>query len=135
MGWCPAKSSRVSWAGGTLQSWLIILLEMVSPIITTLMSETSSNIIRNTGVNKAGTSCQGLLPGMCPAGKQHRPGRHQKIARAGWSKEINVAVMECYFLSTATDEGGKPINGYRKRMYGIWKVRQTRFENNRAKLV
>ena len=57
-------------------------------------------------------------------GEQRRPGRHQKTAGTGWSKEMNVAVMECYFLSRPFDEEGKPIRGFRKRMHNIWKERQ-----------
>ena len=37
---------------------------------------------------------------------------------------MNVAVMECYFLSRPFDEEGKPIRGFRKRMNNIWKERQ-----------
>ena len=37
---------------------------------------------------------------------------------------MNVAVMECYFLSRPFDEEGKSIRGYRKRMHNIWKERQ-----------
>ena len=88
------------------------------------MSEMSSDIIRNNGVNGAGTLREGPSPGRCPVGEQHRPGRHQKTARTGWSKEMNVAVMECYFLSRPFDEEGKPIRGFRKRMHNIWKERQ-----------
>ena len=55
---------------------------------------------------------------------QRRPGSHQKTARTKWSKEIDVAVMESYFLSRPFDEEGKPIRGYRKRMQNIWKERQ-----------
>ena len=57
-------------------------------------------------------------------GEQCRPGRHQKTARTEWSKEMNVAVMECYFLSRPFDKEGKPIRGFRKRMHNIWKERQ-----------
>ena len=46
------------------------------------------------------------------------------IKRTGWSKEMNVAVMKCYFLSRPFDEEGKPIRGFRKRMHNIWKERQ-----------
>ena len=56
--------------------------------------------------------------------EQRRPGSHQKTARTKWSKEIDVAVMESYFLSRPFDEEGKPIRGYRKRMQNIWKERQ-----------
>ena len=37
---------------------------------------------------------------------------------------MNVAVMECYFLSRPFDENGRPVRGYRKRMHNIWKERQ-----------
>ena len=56
--------------------------------------------------------------------EQRRPGSHQKAARTKWSREMNVAVMESYFLSRPFDEEGKPIRGYRKRMQNIWKERQ-----------
>ena len=61
------------------------------------MSEMSSDMIRNNGTNWAVILREGPSPGRCPVGEQRRPGRHQKIARTRWSKEINVAVMECYF--------------------------------------
>ena len=53
-----------------------------------------------------------------------RPGHHEKTARTGWFKEMNVAGMECYFLSRTCDKEGKPIRGFRKRMYNNWKERQ-----------
>ena len=121
MGWCPAQNSRASWADGTIQCWLRILPEMGPNIITTLVSKMSSNIIGNNGLNEAGTSCQALIPSRCPVEEQHRPSRHQKPARTGWSTEINVTVMECYFLSGITDEEGK----YLKRIYDMWEERQT----------
>ena len=31
----------------------------------------------------------------CPAGEQRGPGRHPATARTGWTKEMNIAVMEC----------------------------------------
>ena len=75
------------------------------------MSDVSSGIIRNDRVNQAATLREGPLPGKCPVAEQHRSGRHQKTARTGWS--MNVAVMECYFLSRLFDEEGKPIRGYK----------------------
>ena len=88
------------------------------------MSETSSDIIRNKGVNGAGTLCEGPSPSRCPVGEQCRPGCHQKTARTGWSKDMNITVMECYFLSRLFHEEGKLIRGLRKRMHNIWKERQ-----------
>ena len=40
-----------------------------------------------------------------------------------WSKELNVAVMECYFLSKPTGCNGRPVRGYRRRMHNFWKER------------
>ena len=89
-------------------------------IIATLKTiEMSSVIIKNNGVNGAGTLREGPLLGRCPAGEQRRPGCHQKTARTRWSKEMNVAVMEHYFLSRPFDEEGNPIREYRKRMHNI----------------
>ena len=36
---------------------------------------------------------------------------------------MNVAVMECCFLSKPTDANGRPIRGYRRRMHNFWKER------------
>ena len=33
--------------------------------------------------------------------------------------------MECFFFTRRVDEGGKPVRGYRRRMYNIWKERMT----------
>ena len=88
------------------------------------MIEISSDIIRNNGVNGAETLHEDSLPGRCPVVEQHRSGRYQKTARTGWSKEMNVVVMECYSLSRTFDEEEKPITGFRKRMHNIWKERQ-----------
>ena len=41
--------------------------------------------------------------------------------RQTWTKTLNIAVMECYFLSRPVNEEGKPVRGYRRRMYNIWK--------------
>ena len=73
-------------------------------------------------MNGPGILDEGSLPGRCPV--QLRSGRYQKTARTGCPKEMNVAVMECYFLSRPFDEEGKPIRGYRKQMHNIWKERQ-----------
>ena len=75
----------------------------------------SSDITRNNSVNGAGTLREGSLPGRCTVGEQRRPSHHQKTAGTVWSREMNVAVMECYVLSRLFDEEGKPIRRYRKR--------------------
>ena len=43
------------------------------------------------------------------------------IRKETWTKTLNTAVMECYFLSRPVDEEGKPVKGYRRRMHSIWK--------------
>ena len=43
--------------------------------------------------------------------------------RQTWTKTLNAAVMECYFLGRPVNEEGKPIRGYRRRMQNIWKER------------
>ena len=46
---------------------------------------------------------------------------HNNKERQTWTKTLNTAVMECYFLSRPVDEEGKPVTGYRRRMHNIWK--------------
>ena len=97
---------------------------VISSIVLLCFScEMSSDMSKDNGVNRAGIYMK-LLCLRCPVGEQHRPGRYQKTARTGSSKEMNVAVMECHFLSRPFDEEGKPITGFIKRMHNIWKERQ-----------
>ena len=51
------------------------------------------------------------------------PGHYQATAKMKWSKELNVLVMECYFLSKPTYVNGRPVRGYRRRMHNFWKER------------
>ena len=79
------------------------------------------------GVNGAGSVSEGLSSGRCSVEQQHRPGRNHAtavITRMKWTKEVNVAVMECFYLSKPFTEEGKPIRGYRQRMHRIWKERE-----------
>ena len=81
---------------------------------------------RNNDVNGAGSiSAESATSGRCPMGEQRGPGRHPATARTGWSKEMNIAVMECYYLSNPVDDNGKPVRGYRRRMHSFWKERQS----------
>ena len=78
-------------------------------------------------VNGAGSVSEGLSSGRCSVEQQHRPGRNHAtavITRMKWTKEVNVAVMECFYLSKPFTEEGKPIRGYRQRMHRIWKERE-----------
>ena len=57
---------------------------------------------------------------MFPA-QQRGPGRHPDTARRKWNKEVNKVVMKCFYRSRPFDEEGKPIRGYRQRMFREWK--------------
>ena len=88
------------------------------------MSVMSNINSQDNDVNGAGTSCEGPTSGRCSLAQQQRPGRHQTTAtKRKWTKELNVVVMECYFLSNPVDEDGKPIRGYRQRMHRAWNER------------
>ena len=82
----------------------------------------TENYVQNTDPG-AGTLCEGSRSGRCPVVQQRRPGRHPITAKRKWNKELNVAVMECYFLSDPVDINGRPIRGYRQRMHQIWQER------------
>ena len=55
--------------------------------------------------------------------QQREPGRHQVTARMKWNKEVNKVVMECFYRSKSFDEEGKPVRGYRQRMFKKWRDR------------
>ena len=81
---------------------------------------------RNNDVNGAGSiSAESATFGRCPMGEQRVSDRHPATARTGWSKEMNTAVMECYYISNPVDDNGKPVRGYRRRIHSIWKERQS----------
>ena len=78
-------------------------------------------------MNGTGSVSEGLSSSRCSVEQQHMPGRNHAtsvITRMKWTKEVNVAVMECFYLSKPFTEEGKPIRGYRQRMHRIWKERE-----------
>ena len=77
----------------------------------------------NNGVNGIGTLCEGASPGRCSPAQQRRPGRHQVTARMKWDKEVNKVVMECFYRSKPFSEEGKPVRGYRQKMFREWRER------------
>ena len=36
---------------------------------------------------------------------------------------MDIAVMECYYLSKPVDESGRPVRGHRQRSHAVWKER------------
>ena len=58
--------------------------------------------------------------------------RHQKTTWTVWSKEINVIVLKCSFLSSPTDKEENTIRGYRKKCMTSGR---NGFESNRTKFV
>ena len=97
------------------------------------MSEMSTNDITNNDVSGAGTLCEGPSSGRCPVGEQRGPGRHSTTARVKWNKEVNKVVMECFYRSQPFDEEGRPIRGYRQRMFREWRERGM-FESNEQRI-
>ncbi|XP_068713270.1 uncharacterized protein [Montipora foliosa] len=77
----------------------------------------------NNGVNGTGTRCEGPSPGRCSPAQQRGPGRHLATARMRWNKEVNKVVMECFYRSKPFYEEGKPIRGYRQRLFREWRDR------------
>ena len=73
--------------------------------------------------NGTGETGEAASPGKCPTVGQDGPGRHPATARMKWSRDMNITVMECYYLSKPVDESGRPVIGYRQRMHAIWKER------------
>ena len=67
---------------------------------------------------------EGSSPSMCFLVQQPEPGRHQVTARIKWNKEVNKVVMECFYRSKPFDEEGKPVRGYRQRMFREWRDRR-----------
>ena len=40
-----------------------------------------------------------------------------------WNMEVNTVVMECFYRSKPFDEEGKPVRGYRQRIFREWRDR------------
>ena len=55
--------------------------------------------------------------------QQRETGCHQVTAGMKWNKDVNTVVMECFYRSKPFDEEGKPVRGYRQRMFGEWRDR------------
>ena len=75
----------------------------------------------NNGVNRTRTRCEGPSLGRCSLAQQWGSGCHSATARMRWNKEVNKVVMECFYRSKPFDEEGKPIWGYRQRMFREWR--------------
>ena len=81
------------------------------------------NIEIDNDVNGTGMSCEGVSSGRRPVDEQRWPDCHHVTTRKSCNREVNVAVIECYFLNKPMHEEGKPLRGYRERMHAIWKER------------
>ena len=82
--------------------------------------DSSMNGVNGNGTGETGKAAS---PSRCPTVGQGGPGRHPATARIKWSRDMNIAVMECYYLSKPVDESGRPVIGYRQRMHAVWKER------------
>ena len=76
----------------------------------------SNQNIENNGANGTRPLGEGSSP-KCFLEQQREPSHHQVTVRMKWNKEVNKVVMECFYGSKPFDEEGKPIRGYRQRMF------------------
>ena len=83
----------------------------------------SNQNFENNGVNGTRPLGKGSSPGRCFLVHQRELGRHQVTARVKWNKEVNKAVMKCFYRSKPFEEEGKPVRGYRQRMFREWRDR------------
>ena len=81
--------------------------------------------VEENDVNETGTTSESFSSGRCPVEQQRRPSRQvtAEATRRKWTKDINVVIMECFYLSKPFSEDGKPQRGYRQRMHRIWQER------------
>ena len=59
--------------------------------------------------NGTGETGETASPDKCPTVGQDGPGRHPATARMKWSRDMSIAVIECYYLSKPVDESGRPV--------------------------
>ena len=76
-----------------------------------------NQIFENNGVNGTGIPCEGPSPSRCCPAQHWGSGCHPATARVKWNKEVSKVAMECFYRSKPFDEEGKPIRGYRKKMF------------------
>ena len=81
-----------------------------------------SNGVNGTGTLDGEGVASGRLGVIDPAPAGRYPATDQQTRRR-WSKQVNVVIMECYFLSKPVDENGVPVRGYRQRMQRQWQER------------
>ena len=70
--------------------------------------------IENDANGAGSLSAEGASSGRCPMGEQRGNDCHHATARTVWTKDMNIAVMECYFLSNPVDDNGRPTRGLQK---------------------
>ena len=99
------------------------------------MSEMSNQNFENNSMNWTRPLGEGSLPSRCFLVQQREPS-HEVTARMKWNKEVNKVVMKCFYRSKPFDEEGKPVRGYRERMFREWRDKGL-FESSeqRCKLV
>ena len=88
----------------------------------------STGVEDNSYSSPTASTAVGAMPDRSSVVQQDGSGCHlsavsRRSGRVRWSKEMNVAVMECYYMSGPVDADGKAVRGYRKRMFQLWKDR------------
>ena len=64
--------------------------------------------VEENDVNETGTTSESFSSGRCPVEQQRRPSRQvtAEATRRKWTKDINVVIMECFYLSKPFSEDG-----------------------------
>ena len=82
----------------------------------------SNQNFENNSVNGTKSLGEGSSPGRYFLVQQPEIGRHQ-VTRMKRNQEANKVMMECFYRSKPFDEEGKPVRGYRQRMFREWRGR------------
>ena len=87
------------------------------------MREVSIHCIETNGMNRTRSASESSSPVRCSSAQQRGPGRQPATARMKWDEAVKKVVMECFYKIRSFDEVGKPIRGYRQRMFREWRER------------
>ena len=82
----------------------------------------SNQNFENNSVNGTKSLGEGSSPGRYFLVQQQEICRHQ-VTRMKRNQEANKVMTECFYRSKPFDEEGKPVRGYRQRMFREWRDR------------
>ena len=78
-------------------------------------------VVSRVNGSETGKTGEAASAGRCPTGWQGGPGRHPAAPRMKRNRDMNIAVIKCYYQSKPVDESGTPLKVYRQGMHAVWK--------------